>query len=237
MYQFTIQTDQSMLIEKTPRSDGKFYGHQCLKQHTVAFYHDNYFSGGRWQLQGSIENMICTLKNDVRPYSEVVLLDAFNHLSQVLEQDLQLIIKRLHFQHKLIVCVVPRAKREEHYVPNQRLFRQAVQDVIRGWGNIEDGSHYILRHTDTITTHLTHHTTLPAGHPPRVYCGITNETCSISANVQGGDILLIDDLYTKGVGIDEDCIQALYDNGANSVILYTIGRTVKSFQQPATLVS
>ena len=237
MYQFTIQTSQSMLIEKTPRSDGKFYGHECLKHHTVAFYHDNYFGGGRWRQQGTIENMICTLKNDITPYPEVVLVDAFNQLTKVLKQDLLQVINHLHFHRKLIVCVVPRAKREEHYAPNQRLFRQSVQEVIRSWGNIEDGSYYILRHTDTVTTHLTHHTSLPAGHTPRVYCGITNETCSISANVQGGDILLIDDLYTKGVGIDEDCIQALYDNGANSVILYTIGRTVKPFQQPATLVS
>ena len=31
----------------------------------------------------------------------------------------------------------------------------------------------------------------------------------------------------RNVNIDEDCIQALLDNGANSVILYTVGKTVQ----------
>jgi predicted amidophosphoribosyltransferase len=42
----------------------------------------------------------------------------------------------------------------------------------------------------------------------------------------GKDILLIDDVYTCSINIDEDAIQALYDNGANSVIFYAIGKTV-----------
>ena len=37
------------------------------------------------------------------------------------------------------------------------------------------------------------------------------------------NILLIDDLYTYSINIDEDMIQALYDNGANKVIFYSIG--------------
>ena len=36
------------------------------------------------------------------------------------------------------------------------------------------------------------------------------------------DIILIDDIYTSGCNIDEDCIQALYDNGANRVVFYAI---------------
>ena len=58
------------------------------------------------------------------------------------------------------------------------------------------------------------------------YQGITAATCTISDNVRGKDILLIDDLYTKTVNIDEDCIQALLDKGANSVTFYAIGKTV-----------
>ena len=42
----------------------------------------------------------------------------------------------------------------------------------------------------------------------------------------GKDILLIDDIYTKTVNIDEDAIQALLDNGARSVFFYAIGKTV-----------
>jgi hypothetical protein len=39
------------------------------------------------------------------------------------------------------------------------------------------------------------------------------------------DVILIDDIYTSGCNIDEDCIQALYDNGANRVVFYAIAYT------------
>lgn len=58
------------------------------------------------------------------------------------------------------------------------------------------------------------------------YPGITKNTCRIS-NVMGKEILLIDDLYTEGVNIDEDAIQALLENGAQSVIFYSLGKTMK----------
>ena len=61
---------------------------------------------------------------------------------------------------------------------------------------------------------------------PLPYKGITKDTCSISNDVNGKDILLIDDIYTHGVDIDEDAIQALLDKGAKSVIFYAIGKTV-----------
>lgn len=61
------------------------------------------------------------------------------------------------------------------------------------------------------------------------YVGIAKDTCNISDDVIGQDILLIDDLYTKTVNIDEDCIQALLDKGARSVIFYSIGKTLSRF--------
>ena len=61
------------------------------------------------------------------------------------------------------------------------------------------------------------------------YIGITKETCSISDDVIGQDILLVDDLYTKTVNIDEDCIQALLDKGARSVTFYSIGKTLSRY--------
>lgn len=81
-----------------------------------------------------------------------------------------------------------------------------------------------MRHTNTRTTHLNRNGQGGDGNLP--YPGITKDTCSISNQVIGKDILLIDDLYTKGVNIDEDAIQALLDKGANSVIFYSIGKTV-----------
>ena len=55
------------------------------------------------------------------------------------------------------------------------------------------------------------------------YPGITSETCEISSHTRGKNILLIDDLYTKTVNIDEDAIQALFDNGAKNVYFYAVG--------------
>ncbi len=57
------------------------------------------------------------------------------------------------------------------------------------------------------------------------YPGITRKTCTISPEVTEKDILLIDDIYTSNVYIDEDAIQALLDNGANSVKFYAVGKT------------
>ena len=57
--------------------------------------------------------------------------------------------------------------------------------------------------------------------------GITKATCTISNEVKGKDILLVDDLYTPELGIDDDAIQALFDHGASSVIFYSIGKTLK----------
>lgn len=59
------------------------------------------------------------------------------------------------------------------------------------------------------------------------YPGITKDTCQISGQVAGKDILLIDDIYTYGVNIDEDAIQALYDMGAKSVLFYSVCKTFK----------
>lgn len=90
-----------------------------------------------------------------------------------------------------------------------------------------DGTHDIIRHTDTATTHLARSGHGGSGELP--YVGITKDTCNISDDVIGQDILLIDDLYTKTVNIDEDCIQALLDKGAKSVIFYSIGKTLSRY--------
>jgi phosphoribosylpyrophosphate synthetase len=57
------------------------------------------------------------------------------------------------------------------------------------------------------------------------YPGITSDTCYISERVIGKNIILVDDLYTKTVNIDEDAIQALLDRGAESVTFYSLGKT------------
>ena len=59
------------------------------------------------------------------------------------------------------------------------------------------------------------------------YAGITNDTCTLSDSIVGKNILLIDDLYTKTINIDEDCLQALIDKGAKQVYFYSVGKTIK----------
>jgi predicted amidophosphoribosyltransferase len=56
---------------------------------------------------------------------------------------------------------------------------------------------------------------------------LLKDTCKLSSEIKGRDILLVDDIYTPGCGIDEDAIQALYDAGARSVIFYAVGYTAK----------
>lgn len=129
---------------------------------------------------------------------------------------------------EFVVVAVPRAKAESFYTANQQLFRQCIEEVvsdIKKLGlNIIDGSRYIIRHINTRTTHLAKSAVKNEGDMP--YPGITKNTCKISDDVIGKDILLIDDIYTKGVNIDEDAIQALYDKGARSVTFYSICKTV-----------
>ena len=38
-------------------------------------------------------------------------------------------------------------------------------------------------------------------------------------------IILVDDIYTEGVNVIEDCIQYLFDLGTKSVILYVTAKT------------
>src|SRR5690606_23595142 len=193
-----------------------------LNQDTNAFYHADYNSGGLWQIPNSIENLIWTFKNDVDPFPER-LPNVQQQLSAILRQDLPQIIRQIG-KNNLTVCVVPRSKSEDYYRADQLLFRRVISNVADELPNFQNVTNYIVRHTNTRTTHLDRNGEGGDGNLP--YPGITKNTCTISEQVNGKDILLIDDLYTKSVNIDEDAIQALLDNGANSVTFYSIGKTV-----------
>lgn len=101
-----------------------------------------------------------------------------------------------------------------------------------------DGVDYINRIKDVSTTHLVNSPLAQIYLPnlckcDKPYPGITKDSCFISDKVANQTILLIDDIYTLGVGVVEDCIQALYDKGAKRVIFYVVGRTEKSRNTPA----
>lgn len=215
MYQFTIKANES--FRWWDRKEKVC----CLETDTSAFYHSEYCGGGNWKRNGTIENLICTLKNDRTPYLDRVLSKTCSRLEEILSEDLPQ-ISRI-YNTRFTVCVVPRAKHENHYAPNQLLFRNTVSNYVRRTNMFEDGTHNIIRHTDTKTTHSARSGNGGNGSMP--YKGITTNTCNIS-NIQGKNILLIDDLYTKHICIDEDAIQALYDKGARSVVFYSVGKTV-----------
>lgn len=200
------------------------YSNEYLKKDTTAFYHTDYHSGGNWKMDGTIENMIWTLKNDSSPFPQR-LPRARQRLENILSTDLPQILNSTNL-HSLTVCVVPRAKNDSYYKNDQLYFRQIINNVVNNLNGFYNGTDYIKRHTNTKTTHLKGE---EGGEGRLPYICITKNTCTISKEVQNKNILLIDDIYTKSVNIDEDAIQALLDNGANSVIFYAIGKTVSRF--------
>ena len=101
----------------------------------------------------------------------------------------------------------------------------AVKGCLTSLKDFVDGTDYIVRHTDTRTTHMDKSGYGGNGNLP--YPGITKDTCTISDKIIGKDILLIDDLYTESINIDEDAIQALLDCGAKSVTFYSLGKTIR----------
>lgn len=193
-----------------------------LKQKIKGFYHKDYFSSGNWDKEGELEYLIWSLKNDSGcKYSHKRYLStAYKRLKIILQRDLPKIKDKINVD-SLAVCIVPRAKEGSVYNEDQLLFRKAVSDTVdkieKGFIN---GTKYLVRHTSTKTTHLKQD-----NEGIRPYIGITKNTCYISDNVIGKDILLIDDIYTKTVNIDEDAIQALLDKGARSVHFYAVGKT------------
>lgn len=193
---------------------------EFLSTDIQAYYRYDYTT---YRTEGN-PDFINHLKNQFGNTNTPTLQNAVNKLIKVTEEDLTT-IKKLHSNVNLTVCVTPRAKIEDYYTNKQRLFKRVISSVVDKTNGFINGANYILRHTNTITTHMNKSGYGGDGDMP--YVGITNATCSISDKVRGKDILLIDDIYTKGVNIDEDAIQSLLDNGAKSVIFYAVAKTYK----------
>tara|TARA_B100000949_G_C14255379_1_gene440205 strand:- start:47 stop:658 length:612 start_codon:yes stop_codon:yes gene_type:complete len=202
MEQFTVQSNE------------------YLNQDVQAFYHQDYTTFGT---DGN-PDFLNYLKNQFDITNGQTLNNSMEQLKIVLNEDLPQIQKLLDLDD-LIVCVIPRAKREDYYSQNQKLFRRVVSDVVDKIVGLSNGVKFIMRHTNTKTTHLEKSGYGGIGDLP--YVGITKKTCDISKDIKDKNILLIDDIYTSGVNIDEDAIQALYDNGAKNVFFYAVGKTFK----------
>ncbi len=189
-----------------------------LSRSIQAFYHQDYTT---FRAEGN-PDCINHLKNQFRNTNQEILKKASDNLTKILEEDLPK-IKNLYSDTNLTVCVIPRAKADNTYSENQKLFRKVVSAVVDKHNGYSNGTTYIIRNTNTKTTHMNKSGYGGDGKMP--YPGIMKDTCSISDLIRGKNILLIDDLYTKTVNVDEDAIQALLDKGAHSVVFYAIGKT------------
>lgn len=175
---------------------------------------------------GNPENpeFINKLKNTFNGENYNELLAARDMVIKILRTDIPCIIDEEESDEWLLVCV-PRAKSLKSYFDSQLMFMEAIKLVAEDTFGLSDGTDCIKRVVNTRTTHLRKPTTIiNDGDYP--YPGITIATCEIDkAKISGQRAILIDDIYTPSVNIDEDCIQALLDNGARQVVFYAIGYT------------
>ncbi len=170
-------------------------------------------------------NYLNILKNTFGNEYASKLLTAKNSVKFNLANEISSILSNVE-DDEITICVVPRSKSLNSYNGTQLKFMEAIREaiplVIHSKNNLVDGNDFIVRHTDTLTTHLRN--TGYAGEGSAPYQGITRDTCNISGRVRGRHVLLIDDIYTKNVNIDEDAIQCLLDCGANDVTFFSIAR-------------
>ncbi len=192
-----------------------------LSKSIQAFYHADY-TGYR---KSGNPDYINILKNTYNSYSKNVLKSAAMELMSALRKDLPSILQTQKLK-SLFVCVVPRAK--TNYQPTQLLFKTTVREAIHQLDGFIDGTDAILRHTNTKTTHLPPNTPNYDNDGDMPYPGITANTCNISNYVKDRNILLIDDVYTSTINIDEDAIQAVLDCGVRSVVFYAVGKTIRA---------
>ena len=159
------------------------------------------------------------LKNDRRGFDNLIA-QCEDKAAKVLAADLAELVS---VYGSLTVCGIPRSKREDVYPREKMGLKRAIRKAITMNPNLLDGMDYIVRHTNTLCTHRSYWGYGGDGEGPRP--GLMHDTCHLSSEIAGKNIVLVDDIYTAGVGIDEDGVQALFDAGAKSVIMYTFGCT------------
>lgn len=193
---------------------------QYLSINTHGYFHQFY----RGYRKPENPDFLNKLKNQFNNEQSSVLESSRIEVENILKSDLPKIISENELSNCLVMCV-PRSKCLNHYCSNQLMFKEAVSNAANNIVNAFDGTDLMYRVVDTLTTHLRHSENIVNdGEEP--YPGITKDTCYISEDdIINSDIILIDDIYTRGVNIDEDCIQALLEKGANRVIFYAVGFT------------
>lgn len=187
---------------------------QHLKTDVEAYYH-TYYKG--FKKPGN-PDFINILKNQPTIYPDELLSQASQELKTILNANLPKIKEKIACD-VLTIVLAPRAKaiQDDWY---QQL-RKSVTEWCFEHKNegFEDGCNYIIRHTNTPTTHL--------GEEGDIYPGMIKETCYISPEIEGKDILFMDDIYTFGVNIDEDSLQAIINNNPKTLTFYSVAKTLK----------
>ncbi|MDE7243457.1 MAG: hypothetical protein K2O18_05695 [Oscillospiraceae bacterium] len=199
-----------------------------LKRKTDCYFILNYL---RYGVPGNPE-FILTLKNTFNSESVDNLRRAKNRVVELLTKHTPYVMKNAGISCCTMVCV-PRAKEFDTYTKNQMYLLDGVSEAARQLSNVTDGTGAIVRTVSTKTTHfrkpverVTSNGEREANTGKDPYPGITKDTCKIDTEaIRGKTILLVDDIYTAGVNIDEDCIQALYNAGAEKVVLFTLSYT------------
>ncbi|MBS9779298.1 MAG: hypothetical protein KGV51_01595 [Moraxellaceae bacterium] len=213
---------------------------EYLERDIQGFYRTDYVG----YKKPSNPDYINTLKNTYNSISIWELSDAKDTLlyantrnPNYLKNELVEILKTFPNDNiPIVICVVPRARANNCFHKNQLLFRRTIGTVINELiennscnHRIINGVNFIQRHTSTRTTHLPRE--MPnydnSGDDP--YIGISKDTCNFSDEIQGNHVLLIDDIYTKNVNIDEDCLQVLIDMGCQELKFFAIAKTVKKY--------
>lgn len=191
----------------------------CYLENDInGFYHTDYVGMNK---PGN-PDYLNELKNDRHDFCKKTIKHAAQDLKKILTTQLNKALEEFQLDTAAI-CVMPRAKTSSSYSKSQLYFSKTVSKVVNNIANLEDGTDWIIRHKNTRTTHLYH----PGREGKAPYIGITGDTCKISAKVEGKDIILVDDVYTKYVNVNEDALQALLDAGANSVQLFVVAKTKK----------
>lgn len=190
-----------------------------LQMETKGYYNCEYVG---YQKSGN-PDFINHLKNMSKKSNELDLVHDFMEVFERSNKDIKEIIEKENFSN-CVVIVIPRSKSENSYSQSQLLFKKAISCVADQIG-VKNGTHAIKRVKDSKTTHSWRMENNMGDMP---YEGITKETCTIDANAFSGiNVILVDDIYTEGVNVAEDCIQTLLDFGAKNVILYVIAKTRK----------
>ena len=186
--------------------------------HVNAYFHAEYY--GMSSPNNTIK-FVNYLKNDLGTFS-LRVPESERTLANVLAQDFSRLVQ---WHGPMTVVGIPRSKRESCYPANKMGLKRGIRAAVRAVPMLNDGLDYIVRHTDTCTSHMAG-TCYGGGTGRLPYPGITRDTCTLSPEIAGKDILLVDDIYTPRCGIDEDAIQALFEMGARSVVFYAVGYTV-----------